>query len=118
MAVSVALRWLQTAFETKREQLLSHCNYGGSGQNGSVPAKLCRAARRLGRGGSQSNRHRADHHSGADGTIEPTRADSEWGVQADRATQRCMHARLMAMDITDGAVKDARKAVTNTPDDI
>ena len=53
-----------------------------------------------------------------DGTIDPTPTDSEWGVQADRATQRCMHARLMAMDITDGAVKDAIKAVTNTPGDI
>ena len=53
-----------------------------------------------------------------EGTIDPAEADPEWGAQTDPATQRCMHARLMAMDITDGAVKDARKAVTNTPDDI
>ena len=53
-----------------------------------------------------------------DGTIDPTRADAEWGVPTDRATQRCMHACLMAMDITDGAVKDAIKTVTNTLDDI
>ena len=36
----------------------------------------------------------------------------------DLATQRCVHARLMPMDITDGAVKDAIKAVINTLDDI
>ena len=53
-----------------------------------------------------------------DGTTDPTRADSEWGVQTDRATQRGMRVRRMAMDFTDGAVKDAIKAVTNTLDDI
>ena len=42
-----------------------------------------------------------------DGTIDPARADSEWGSQTDPAKQRGQHARLMGAET---AARTARAA--------
>ena len=43
----------------------------------------------------------------ADGTIDPTRADSEWGVQTDPAKQRGQHARQMGAETAAGTARAA-----------
>ena len=43
----------------------------------------------------------------ADGTIDPARADSEWGAQTDPAKQRGQHARQMGADTAAGTARAA-----------
>ena len=43
----------------------------------------------------------------ADGTIDPDRADFEWGAQTDPAKQRGQQARLMALETAAGTTRAA-----------
>ena len=43
----------------------------------------------------------------ADGTIDPTKADSEWGAQTDPAKQRGQHARQMGAETAEGTARAA-----------
>ena len=47
----------------------------------------------------------------ADGTIDPARADSEWGAQTDPAKQRGPHAKQMGADTAAGTARAATKPV-------
>jgi hypothetical protein len=42
-----------------------------------------------------------------DGTIDPTRADSEWGAQTDPAKQRGQHAKQIGADTAAGTARAA-----------
>ena len=46
-----------------------------------------------------------------DGTIDPTRADSEWGAQTDPAKQRGHHAKQMGAATAAGTARAATKPV-------
>ena len=42
-----------------------------------------------------------------DGTIDPTRADAEWGAQTDPAKQRGQHAKQMGVETAAGTARAA-----------
>jgi hypothetical protein len=49
-----------------------------------------------------------------DGTIDPARADSEWGAQTDPAKQRGQHAKQIGAETAVGTAKAAIGAVADT----